>query len=152
MHQSSMWSVALAEIPDPDDTHVVLGVLPAHASADPAAWARDLFSLDALPRWLAAPIGLTLLFTRGRPAWCRAFDVRRVEDGEALVAIDARCVDVRVGVGVDEEHALVRVVAAIRLKGAHARLRSLPLRWATPRLLRRMVARSRRTMSGVTAR
>lgn len=152
MRQSNMWSVALAEIPDPDDTHVVLGVLPAHASADPAAWARDLFSLGALPRWLAMPIGLRLLLTPGRPAWLDRFDVRRVEGDEALVAVDAHCLDVRVGVGVDEEHALVRVVAAIRLKGTHARFWTLPLRWATPHLLRQMVARSRRSMSGVTTR
>jgi hypothetical protein len=81
---------------------------------------------------------------------CDAFAVRRVEGDEALVAVDARRVDLRVGVGVDEENALVRVVTALRFKGAGAQIWSLPLRAALPFLVRGMIARSRRDLSGVT--
>ncbi|MET0735063.1 MAG: DUF2867 domain-containing protein [Microbacterium sp.] len=150
MRQPAFWSLALAEISDPDFTHVAIGVLPAHATADPAAWARALFSLDALPRWLAAGLALRLALNRtlGRPAWCSAFAVDRVEGEEALVALDARRLDLRFGIGVDEERALVRVVTAGRIKGARAW--SWPLRSVLPLLVRGMIARSRRDLSGVT--
>lgn len=89
---------------------------------------------------------------RGHPAWCDTFAVRYVVGDEALVAIDGRRLDMRFAVGVDEEHALVRVIAAIRLKGTAARARKIIVRLAMPWLLRSMVERSQRGMSGVTQR
>lgn len=150
MRQPAFWSLAFAEIADPDFTHVAIGVLPAHATADPAAWARALFSPDALPRWLAAALALRLLVRRrlGRSTRCDAFAVGRVEGEEALVAFAARGLDLRIGVGVDEDRALVRVVTAARITGA--RVWSWPLRSMIPVLVRGMIARSRRGLSGVT--
>lgn len=143
MTSPTLWSVALADIADPDYTQTWLDVLPAHATADPAAWARTLFSRDALPRWLD-------LAASALPSNCATFAVRRVEGGEALVGFDARGIDVRFGIGVDEQHALVRVVSTMRYKGRGARWRSLPLRAALGLLMRGMIARSRRELSGVT--
>lgn len=150
MRQPAFWSLALAEITDPDYTHVALGVLPAHATADPAAWARALFSLEALPRWIAVLFSVRRALNRrlGRPAPCDAFRVGRIEGDEALIAVDARRLDIRFGVGVDEERALVRVVTAMRFKGRAAW--SWPLRSVLPLIVRSMIARSRRDLSGVT--
>lgn len=150
MRQPAFWSIALADITDPDYTRVWIDVLPAHATADPAAWARNLFSPDALPRWMAAALSLQQMLRRRRRPHCDAFAVRRVEGDEALVALDARRVDLRVGVGVDEESAIVRVVTAIRVKGAGARLWSLPVRLTLAVLMSGMIARARRDLSRVT--
>ena len=59
-----------------------------------------------------------------------------------------RDIDLRIGVGVDEDRALVRVVTAARITGA--RVWSWPLRSMIPVLVRGMIARSRRGLSGVT--
>ncbi len=149
MRQPAFWSLALAEISDPDYTHVWIDVLPAHATADPAAWARNLFSRSALPRWLAGVVFVASV-VHPRPGRCDVFTVRRVEGEEALVSVDARRVDMRVGVGIDEERALVRVVTAMRFKGRGARVLSLPLRLSLAVLMRGMIARARRELSGVT--
>ncbi|WP_439591950.1 DUF2867 domain-containing protein [Microbacterium sp.] len=150
MRQPAFWSLALAEITDPDFTHVAIGVLPAHATADPAAWARALLSRDALPRWLAALLYVhgVALRTAGRSARCDRFRLGRVEGDEALITLDGRRLDLRVGVGVDEDRALVRVVTTGRIKGGRAW--SWPLRSLLPLLVRRMIDRSRRDLSGVT--
>lgn len=148
MRDPSFWSLALSEISDPDYTHVVLDVLPAHATADPAAWARTLLSTHALPRWLSGPLALCDLLVR-RTRRCE-LDVHTAAGDEALVSLDLRRFDVRIGVGVDEEHALVRVVAAMRFKGAGARALSLPLRAALPFIARGMISRVRRDLSGMT--
>ena len=150
MRQPAFWSLALAEISDPDYTHVALGVLPAHATADPAAWARALLSRDALPRWIAGILVLQTLVprSRGGSALCERFRLGRVEGDEALITLDGRRIDVRVGVGVDEDRVLVRVETAVRIKGARAW--SWPLRSVLPLLVRRMIDRSRRDLSGVT--
>jgi hypothetical protein len=152
MRQPVFWSLALAEITDPDYTHIAVDVLPAHATADPAAWARNLFSLSALPRAVAWTLRARLLLNGrlGPPHWCEAFQVDQVAGDEALVAMDGRLLDLRVGVGVDEATALVRVVTAVRFKGAHVQRWSWPVRAALPFVMRGMIGRSRRTLSGVT--
>lgn len=150
MRQPAFWSLALADISDPDYTQVWIDVLPAHATADPAAWARNLFSPASLPRWLSSAILVASLLRRREGRRCEAFAIRRVEGEEALVSVDARRIDMRVGVGVDEERALVRVVTAMRFKGRGARLWSLPVRMSLALLMRGMIARARRELSGVT--
>jgi hypothetical protein len=152
MRQPVFWSLALAEITDPDYTHVAVDVLPAHATADPAAWARNLFSLSSLPRALSWTLRARLLLNTqlGRPRWCTAFQVDHVSGDEALVAMNGRLLDLRVGVGVDEDAALVRVITAVRFKGAYVQRWSWPLRAALPFVMRGMIERSRRTLSGVT--
>lgn len=154
MRQPEFWSLALAEIADPDYAHVAIDVLPAHATADPAAWARNLFSVRSLPRPLSWAVAARLLLNKrlGPPAWCEAFRVARVGGDEALVAMDARHLDLRIGVGVDEDAALVRVVTAVRFKGDGVRRWSWPVRAVLPFVVRGMIARARRALSGVTRR
>lgn len=151
MREPAFWSLALDEITDPDLTHVAVGVLPAHATADPAAWARFLSSRAALPWWLGGPLAVRDLVARLRGAARRPrYDtVRRIEGDEALVGLDARLWDLRLAVGVDEARALVRVVAAVRLKGSGAAW-SGALRAVAPVVMGAMLARSRRELSGVT--
>jgi hypothetical protein len=150
----AFWSLALAEIADPDYADVAVGVLPAHATADPAAWARSLFSRRSLPVWLVVLVvmrqALAPLFGIPRVPRDR-FRVHCVAGDEALLAIDDRHLDVRVGVGVDEEHGIVRVVTAVRMKGWRGRLYMVPVRMVHPHLVNAMIARSRRNLSGVTA-
>jgi len=110
------WSMAFDEIADPDYADVAVGVLPAHATADPAAWARSLFSLRSLPTWLVLLVRLRQLLGPlvGVPRAPRdRFAVRCVSGDEVLIAVDQRLLDVRVGVGVDERHGIVRVVTAV---------------------------------------
>lgn len=152
MRHPAFWSLALAEITDPDFTHIAVDVLPAHATADPAAWARNLFSLGSLPRavsWaLWAPLVLNARL--GRPRWFGYLQVAYVRGDEALVAVNARLLDLRVGVGVDEEAALVRVITAVRFKSTGLQRWSWPLRAMLPFVMRGMIGRSRRALSGVT--
>ncbi|WP_448811477.1 DUF2867 domain-containing protein [Agromyces bauzanensis] len=150
----AFWSLAFAEIADPDYADVAVGVLPAHATADPAAWARSLFSLRSLPLWLIALVGMrqALAPIVGLPRVPRdRFRVHYVVGDEALLAVDDRHLDVRVGVGVDEEHGIVRVVTAVRMKGWRGRLFMVPVRMVHPHLVNAMISRSRRNLSGVTA-
>jgi hypothetical protein len=148
------WSMAFDEIADPDYADVAVGVLPAHATADPAAWARSLFSLRSLPLWLVLLVrlrqGLGPLVGVPRAPRDR-FAVRCVSGDEVLIAVDQRLLDVRVGVGVDELHGIVRVVTAVRLKGRLGQAWFLPVRVVHPHLVQAMIARSRRRLSGVTA-
>jgi hypothetical protein len=51
-------SLAFREIPTPDYADVCLAVLPDGASTEPAEWAERLFSLESMPRWVAAAMGL----------------------------------------------------------------------------------------------
>ncbi len=151
MRQPAFWSLALSEISDPDYTYVAVDVLPAHATADPAAWARNLLSVSALPRWIAAPISAGDLLVRRTPS-CGALRVRHVQGDEALIRIDGSRFDARIAIGVDEDAALVRVVTALRYKGAAARMLTLPLRALMPLVLHGMIARTRRELSGATRR
>lgn len=148
----SFSSLVFDEIADPDYTLVTVDILPAHAVADPAAWARSLFSPDALPRWLTWPSRSFAMLRRrsAAPFWER-FTVRRVVGEEALIRWDARLVDLRVAVGVDERLSLVRVVTSMRFKGARSRILTLPARVALPFVLRGMITRAKRSLSGVTA-
>lgn len=154
MHTPAFWSLALDEIRDPDYADVAVGVLPAHATADPAAWARSLFSMRSLPLWLAMLVrlrqGLGPLVGMPRAPRDR-FSVQCARGDEVLLAVDHRHVDVRVGIGVDEAHGIVRVVTAVRLKGTAGRLWFLPVRMLHPHLVSAMIARSQRSLSGVTA-
>ena len=129
MQAPAFWSMAFDEITDPDYADVAVGVLPAHATADPAAWARSLFSIRSLPPWLVMLIRLRQLLgpiVGLSPAPSDRFAVRTVRGDEALLAIDQRHLDLRVGVGVDESNGIVRVVTTVRLKGGLVRLWFLP--------------------------
>lgn len=153
MAQPSFGSLAIEQIPDPDFADVTIGVLPAHATADPAAWARSLFSFQTMPRWvlLALLARQVLAPLMGVPRAPKdVFAVRCVEGEEALVAFDDRHLDFRVGVGVDELHNLVRITTTVRLKGWRGRVYFWPVRFGHPIVVRSMLRRSQKVLSGVT--
>jgi hypothetical protein len=102
---------------------VSIDVLPERASTDPAVWARDLVSVRSMPRSIVLAMGARQLLVPRLgipPASKNAFRVRRVEHNEALLGLDDAHLDFRVGVGVDAEHRLVRMVTTMRLKGWRA--------------------------------
>lgn len=152
MQQPALASLAFSEIADPDYTHVSVDVLPAHADADPAAWARSLASPDVLPPWLRRAIRTGDLFRRSSGQTClrQRLAVRAIVGDEALIGLDSPAWDLRIGVGVDECQSLVRVIATVRFKSPHAAALSWPVRAVAPFIVRGMLARSRRAMSGVT--
>lgn len=117
-------SLALAVIPDPDFADMSISVLPAHATADPAAWARSLF-----PRRSA---------------------VREERGDEALLAFESRHLDIAVAVGVSELTNTVRVTTAVRIKRSLGRLTLWRVRILHPLLVQARLTRSRRRLSGVT--
>ncbi|MFD0660908.1 hypothetical protein [Thermocatellispora tengchongensis] len=76
------WSSALEDIPAPDYADMTIGVLPPGAPHDPRVWAAGLFSLRAMPRWIAAALALRQLLVPllGIPPAPRdTFRVGRVE-------------------------------------------------------------------------
>lgn len=153
MAQPAFWSLALVDIPEPDYADMQIAVLPPHAPVDPAAWARSLFSLRTMPRWISAALALRELLAplMGVPrAGKDAFRVDRVEGEEALISADDAHLDFRVGVGVDPAAGLLRVVTTVRLKGLRGRLYFLPVRVVHPLVVRAMIRRSQRLLAGVT--
>lgn len=140
---TSFHSLALDEIRDPDFADMAIAVLPAHATADPAAWARSLFAAYSLPRWMRVALRLVRV---GR----EPFEIRRTDGDEALVAIDDCRLDFRAAVSVDEATALVRIVTTVRLKGGLGRLPVAPIRIAQVAVIHSMLRRSQRRLSAVT--
>lgn len=134
-------SLALDEIRDPDFADMSIGVLPAHATADPAAWARSLFARHSLPTWFRAFVTVT----RAAP-----FTIREVVDNQALVAFDGQRIDFRAAVAVNEASALVHIVTSVRLKGALGRMPLAPMRIVQYVVIRSLLKRSQRRLSGVT--
>ncbi|MDP3209285.1 MAG: DUF2867 domain-containing protein [Rhodoglobus sp.] len=158
MTAPSFWSLALVDIPNPDYADMSIGVLPGGASVDPAVWARSMFSLRDMPRWIVLAMGARQLLVPlvGIPRAPReVFEVQRVEGGEALLGAYDKHLDFRVGVAVDQAHGLVRVVTTVRLKGWRGRLYFAPVRLAHPLVVHSMLRRSQRALarpdSGSTA-
>jgi hypothetical protein len=147
-------SLALAAIPDPDYADMSICVLPAHATADPAAWARNLFSLASMPKWIVVALVLRQVFAPLlgiRRAPKDVFAVRDTVGDEALIAFADTHLDFAVGVGVSESTNTVRVTTTVRLKNARGRLYFLPVRLLHPLVVQSMLKRSRKALSGVTA-
>ncbi len=150
----AFWSIAFADVPAPDYADMSVGVLPAGASVDPAVWASALFSRRSMPWWVLAAMGLrqAVVPVLGiRPAPRGTFDVRRVEGDEALLSVDDRHLDFRVGVGVDPVARLVRVTTAVRLKGWRGRLYFAPVRLAHPAVVHAMLQKTVRSMERAAA-
>jgi hypothetical protein len=147
-------SLALAVIPDPDYAGMSFCVLPAHATADPAAWARNLFSRSSMPRWIVVALALRQLLAPLMGIRRAPKDVFRVLDtvgDEALIAFEDTHLDFAVGVGVSERTNTVRVTTTVRLKNTRGRLYFLPVRVLHPFVMQSLLKRSRRVLSGVTA-
>jgi len=144
-------SLALRDLPRPDYCDVQVVPLPAGAPTDPAAWARAVFDVRRGPRWVLALMAVRQVAVRLiglSPAPRDTFAVREVQGEEALLAFDDRHLDFRVGVGVDAERGLLRVVTAVRLHGQRGRLYFAPVRLAHPLVTDAMLrAAVRRTAS-----
>ena len=147
-------SLALAVIPDPDYADMSICVLPAHATSDPAAWARNLFSRSSMPKWIVVALALRQLLAplMGiRRAPRDVFSVLDTVGDESLIAFEDTHLDFAVGVGVSESTNTVRVTTTVRLKNVRGRLYFLPVRLLHPFIVQSMLKRSRRVLSGVTA-
>ena len=144
------WSLALADIPAPDYADMSIGVLPSGASTDAAVWARSIFSIRTLPGWVRAALIVRQALSPliGVPRAGRdVFAVRSVVDNEALLSVDDRHLDFRVGVGVDLEARLVRVTTAVTLKGWRGRLYFAPVRLAHPIVVHSMLKRAQKVLA-----
>lgn len=144
-------SLALRDVPRPDYCDVMVVPLPADASTDPAAWARAVFDVRRGPRWVAALLAVRQVAVRllGLPPAPReTFAVREVDGEEALLAFDDRHLDFRVGVGVDAERRLLRVVTAVRLHGWRGRTYFAPVRLAHPVVTDAMIRSAVRRSAG----
>lgn len=144
-------SLALRDLPRPDYCDVRVVPLPPDAPTDPAYWARTVFDTRHGPRWVLALLALRQVLVRliGVPPAPRdTFAVDDVAGEEALIAADDRHLDLRVGVGVDAERRLLRVVTAVRLHGRRGRVYFGPVRLAHPvvtdAMVRSAVRRARR--------
>ncbi|MCC2336530.1 DUF2867 domain-containing protein [Cellulomonas wangsupingiae] len=135
-------SLALRDLPRPDYCDVLVTPLPPGAATAPAVWARAVFDVRHGPRWVLALLLLRQVAVRLlglAPAPRDTFAVREVQGEEALLAFDDRHLDFRVGVGVDADRGLLRVVTAVRLHGVRGRVYFGPVRLAHPVVTRAMV-------------
>lgn len=142
------WSLALRDIPCPDYVHTVIVPLDEHGSTDPAAWARRLFSLRDMPRWVVVALVVRQAVTpvtELRRAHHDVFGIREVADDEALVAADAAHLDFRCAIAVDEDTRMLRVTTTVRLHNARGRLSFAPLRLAHPLVMRSMLRSTARS-------
>jgi hypothetical protein len=141
------WSLALRDIPRPDFAEATIVALAPTGSADPAAWARMIFSPRDMPRWVvtALVVRQSLAPLIGVPrAEHGIFAIRETADDEVLVAADDRHLDFRCAVAVDEGSRLLRVTTTVRLKGWRGRVYFWPVRLAHPVVIRSMIRAAER--------
>ncbi len=138
-------SLALQSIPRPDYADVIVLPVPEGTSADPRAWAEELFSLRSVPGWVKALMGLRQAVV-GLAGISRApagvFAVSEVRGEEALISADDTHLDFRCGVAYDAGARLLRVTTAVRLKGWRGRLYFVPVRLLHPLVVHAMMART----------
>lgn len=146
-------SLALRDLPRPHYCDVLVAPLPADAPTDPAHWAAAVFDVRRGPRWVRALLAVRQAAVRLlglAPAPRDTFAVREVVGEEALLATDDRHLDFRVGVGVDAERHLLRVVTAVRLHGWRGRVYFAPVRLAHPVVTDALIRSALRRHPGVT--
>lgn len=126
-------SAAFDDIPEPDFADVVLVSIPATAHPiidDPAWWAKRVFSVRSMPRWIVLLLGVRQLLVRligVDRAPSSVFDVKAVVGEEALIAADDSHLDFRAGVAVDLGRRLLRVTTVVRFNGWRGRLYFIPV-------------------------
>jgi hypothetical protein len=146
----SVASAALHELDSPDYADICLVPLPPGAPADPETWARAIFDVRALPRWVAglmavrqALVGL-IGIRRGDAS---VFDIHDRLHDEVLIRADERHLDMRVGVGVDPDARLVWTTTAVVLHGWRGRLYFAPVRALHPLVVRSMMHAAARRLT-----
>lgn len=145
MPRPAFWSLALDDIPRPDFVDVVAAPLPSGATHDPRVWAETVFAGTSSPLWIRFAFAVRQLLAPviGVPRGGRdTFAVSRVEDGEALIAVDDRHLDFRAGVAVDVDTRLVRVTTVVRLKGWRGRVYFAPVSVVHPVVVQSMLRRA----------
>ena len=136
------WSLALRDIPTPDYADAIIVPLPPGTPAEPDVWARKLFSLRTMPRWVVAALAARQLLVPflGIPrAADDVFAIREQDEDEVLLAEDNRHLDFRCAVAVDRTARLVRVTTTVRLHGLRGRAYFLPVRVLHPLVVRAMI-------------
>ena len=136
------WSLALRDIPTPDYADAIIAPLPAGTPADPTVWARRLFSLHAMPRWVVGALAVrqVLVPLLGIPrADHDVFAIREQQEDEVLLGADDRHLDFRCAVAVDAAARLLRVTTTVRLHGWRGQAYFLPVRVLHPLVLRAMI-------------
>lgn len=145
-------SLALQSIPKPDYADVIVLPVPDGASADPRVWAEELFSLNSMPGWVKALMGLRQAVV-GLVGISRAptgvFDIGEVSGEEALISADDTHLDFRCGVAYDAGARLLRVTTAVRLNGWRGRLYFVPVRLLHPLVVHAMMARTIRRLTAL---
>jgi hypothetical protein len=139
---TTAWSIALRDIPRPDYAHTTIVALGSHGSVDPAAWARRLFDVATMPRWIAAALHLRQVAVRliGIPPASRdVFQIREQGGDEVLIAADDTHLDFRCAVAVDEELRLLRVTTTVRFNGWRGRVYFVPVRLVHPIVVGAMI-------------
>ena len=136
------WSLALREIPTPDYADAIIVPLPPGTPVDPAQWARRLFSLRTMPRWVVGALAVrqVLVPLLGIPrAADDVFTIRDQHEDEVMLGVDDRHLDFRCAVAVDQVARLLRVTTTVRLHGWRGRLYFLPVGFLHPLVVRAMI-------------
>lgn len=144
------WSLALRDIPHPDFADAAIVTLPEGSPTDPETWAREAFSVAAMPRWVAAALAVRQLLVPllGIPqAPDDTFAVGERAGDEVLIAADDRHLDFRCGIAVDPAARLLRVTTTVRLHGWRGRLYFVPVRVLHPVVVRAMIRQAGRRLT-----
>ena len=148
MTPATTWSIALRDIPQPDYADALIAAVSPQAPIDPEVWARTLFSLDSMPRWVVAALLLRQVAVRliGIPPAARdVFNVRERQGDEVLIVADDTHLDFRCAVAVDRRMRLVRVTTTVRLHGWRGRVYFAPVRLVHPLVVGAMIRRANRS-------
>lgn len=136
------WSIALRDSPRPDYADATIVAIGPHGSVDAAAWARRMFDVATMPRWVALalrPRRIAVGLLGMPPAPREGFRIREHGDDEVLLAHDDAHLDFRCAIAIDEPTRVLRVATTVRLHGARGRLSFAPVRLLHPIVVRAMV-------------
>ena len=139
---ATSWSLALRDIPTPDYADAIIVPLPPGTPTDPTVWARRLFSLRTMPRWVVGALALRQVLAPLLgipPAASDVFAIREQSEEEVLLAVDDRHLDFRCAVAVDPVARLLRVTTTVRLHGWRGKAYFLPVRVLHPLVVRAMI-------------
>ena len=144
------WSLALRDIPTPDYADAIIVPLPPGTPVDPTLWARRLFSLRTMPRWVVGALAVRQLLVPLlgiRRAADDVFAIHEQREDEVLLGTDDRHLDFRCGVAVNPSARLLRVTTTVRLHGWRGRAYFLPVRLLHPLVLRAMIRSAGRSLT-----